>query len=88
MNDPFKAMLNWCEKSFSLSKQGEQLMSTECKEANYLEVAEEVTKFLTEKYGKNVIDPEILEGMWLAMQMVGGPANAARTIGYCSVKVD
>lgn len=88
MSDPFKPMIDWCDKSLTLLKQGEQLMSTECKETNYLEVAGEVTKFLTEKYGKNVIDPEILEGMWLAMQMVGGPAAAARTIGYCSVKVD
>lgn len=63
-------------------------MSEKCKEPSYLEIAEEVTKFLTEKYGENVIVPEILEGMWLAMQMIGGPAAAARTIVYCSVKVD
>lgn len=63
-------------------------MSEKCKGPKYLEVAEDVTKFITEKYGESVIDPQVLEGMWLAMQMVGGPEAAARTISYCSVKVD
>ncbi|MBL8499586.1 MAG: hypothetical protein JNL77_03215 [Nitrosomonas sp.] len=88
MSDSFTAMVRWAKKSLLLSKQGEQLMSTECKEANYLKVAEEVTKFLSEKYGGNLTDPEILEGMWLAMQMVGGPKMAAIAMRSYVFKVD
>ncbi len=63
-------------------------MTEKCKEPNYLLVAGELATFLAEKYGENVKDPEVLEGMWIAMQMVGGPRLAAQVIGYCSVKVD
>lgn len=63
-------------------------MSKKLRDANYAEVATEVSAFLTEKYGGNASSADVLEGLWLAMQMVGGPEAAARTISYCSVKVD
>lgn len=63
-------------------------MNEKHKELNYLEVAEEVTKFLKETYGENASDGEVLEGLWLAIQMVGGPGRAAMLMRSYAFKVD
>lgn len=52
-----------------------------------VEVAGEVAKFLIEKYGPHADSPIVLEGLWLSMQMVGGPRTAAAVIRYCALKV-
>ena len=89
MSDSFTAMVRWAKRSLLLSKQGKELiMNEENKDPHHLEVAIEVTEFLKQKYGKDIDDPAVLEGMWLAMQMVGGPRSAAAVINYCSVKTD
>ncbi|MDD3328896.1 MAG: hypothetical protein PHW25_17580 [Zoogloea sp.] len=48
-------------------------------------VALQVCAFLQEKRfdGSN---PAVLEGLFLAIQMMGGPAAAAHLLGYCSVR--
>lgn len=53
-----------------------------------LEVGVKITEFVLTNYGENIDDPAVLEGMVLAIQMVGGPKLAAQVIRYCSLKVD
>ena len=48
-------------------------------------VAMQVCAFLQEK-GFDGSNPVVLEGLFLALQMTGGPAAAARVVGYCSVR--
>ena len=36
----------------------------------------------------NSADLAVLEGLWLAMQILGGPKTAAEVIGYCSPSRD
>lgn len=52
------------------------------------EVAMEVARFLLEKYGDNCTDPSVMPGMWLAMQLVGGPIDAAATLRQCGVNFE
>ncbi|WP_153159640.1 hypothetical protein [Zoogloea sp. 1C4] len=48
-------------------------------------VALQVCAFLQEK-GFDGADPAVLEGLFIALQMMGGPAGAANVVGYCSVR--
>ncbi len=63
-------------------------MNEKREQPSYLEVAGKVTQFLAETYGEDVTDPEILEGLWLAMQMVGSPSRAAIAMRNYVFKVD
>lgn len=42
-----------------------------------MDVASKVAEFVAKTYREDMNSAEVLEGMWLAMQMVGGPKNAA-----------
>lgn len=52
-----------------------------------VEVAGEVSQLLIEKYGQHINNPVVLEGLLLAMQMVGGPKKAAQVVSYCAFKL-
>lgn len=49
------------------------------------EIAVMVAAFVEDHCGQNCSDPAVLDGMWLAMQMVGGPGPAAAAMRYCGV---
>lgn len=51
------------------------------------EVAESVRDFMVSHFGVEAESPSAIEGMWLAMQMVGGPQQAAQVVSYCALKV-
>ncbi|MBP9101476.1 MAG: hypothetical protein KBF68_08925 [Nitrosomonas sp.] len=87
MSSQYEQMAGWLETKSKLIKEGDELMNANRGEVNHLEVANAVTQFLTEKYGKDIDHPLVLEGLFLSMQMVGGPVAAARTISYCVPKV-
>ena len=63
-------------------------MKTENKKGRLspLTVASAVVEFVVSEFGEDADSPAALEGIFLAMQMVGGPRYAAEVIGYCSVK--
>lgn len=51
-------------------------------------VAQEVADFVTARWPECALgDSLIVEGLLLAMQMVGGPSGAANVIGYCTPKL-
>lgn len=43
----------------------------------HMDVALKVAECVAKTYREDMNSAEVLEGMWLAMQMVGGPKNAA-----------
>lgn len=49
------------------------------------DVALYIESCLRDFYGENVDCPQISEGLWLAMQLVGGPQQAANVMRYCGV---
>ena len=51
-----------------------------------IEVASALTTFIVTEFGEDADSPVVMEGIFLAMQMVGGPRQAAEVIGYCSVR--
>jgi hypothetical protein len=63
-------------------------MTTQNKQPSPQEVAKAVARFMQKRFGEVANSPNALEGMWLAMQLVGSPRRAAETIGYCTIKVD
>ena len=52
-----------------------------------LDVALQVSAFI-EQAGIDADAPETLEGLLLAMQMIGGPQRAADTVRYCAIRRD
>lgn len=53
------------------------------------DVATAVTTFVEFRYGENChSDLAVLEGLWLAMQMIGGPGPAAVALRYCGVNFE
>lgn len=51
---------------------------------DYLEVSTKVVECITQNYGANYKDEEVLEGIYLAMQVIAGPRQAARVISNCA----
>ncbi len=49
------------------------------------DVALRVAKFVDDHYGEMAGHPNTLEGLWMAMQLVGGPFEAAKAMRYCGV---
>lgn len=62
-------------------------MKTKNEDIICMEVASKIVECIAENYGENFQDHEVLEGIFLAMQMIGGPRKAAQLINSCSVKV-
>lgn len=63
-------------------------METKKKDILCMEVASKIVECIAENYGENFQDPEVLEGIFLSMQMIVGPRKAAQVINSCSIKVD
>jgi hypothetical protein len=61
--------------------------ATGTKEIRRLDVALGVHDYVLQHFGDCGTNPEVLEGMWLAMQMLGGPVEAARVIRCCAIEV-
>jgi len=57
------------------------------KQRRALDVALKVSAFI-EEAGIDANDPTTLEGLLLAMQMIGGPNGAADVVRYCSFRRD
>lgn len=49
------------------------------------DVALRVVKFVEDHYGENADHLSVSEGLWLAMQLLGGPNQAAAALRYCGV---
>lgn len=49
-----------------------------------MDVALKVAECVAKTYREDMNSAEVLEGMWLAMQMVGGPKNAAAVVSPLS----
>jgi hypothetical protein len=49
------------------------------------DVASRVEKFLEDNYGEAIDHPNVSEGLWLAMQLAGGPHQAAAVMRYCGL---
>lgn len=52
------------------------------------DVACVVTQFITEKYADAADSPAVIQGLWLAMQMLAGPAEAARLLRECALNLE
>jgi hypothetical protein len=61
-------------------------METKNKDVLCMEVASVIVECIAEKYGEKFQDPAVLEGIYLSMQMIGGPRQAARVINECAIK--
>lgn len=87
INEMFSA---WLTKKHEAMKAGEQLAGDF--DVPMLDVLHESTCVALSicghlvELGLDRRDPSVLEGMFLAIQMMGGPAAAAQVVGYCSAK--
>ena len=60
-------------------------MSAEKSGLTAREIAVMVAAYVEDHCGQDPSDPAVLDGMWLAMQMIGGPGPAAAALRHYGV---
>ena len=46
-----------------------------------------IGEFVQDLMGEESGSPDVTEAMWMAMQLLGGPKQAAQVVSYCALKV-